>query len=361
MERKRVAKKQIPSKSKKSEPQPTPSSPDVWRSSPDLIRKFIESRPDYEQLCSEVSYILEKRLGERRIEVASISHRAKKLESFLEKFERKSYGSPLDEITDLAGVRVVCLYVNDIAEIEGIVEKEFIVFEKIDKIEEKGTDRFGYNAMHFLVRLGKGSAGARYDDLRQLTCEIQVRTVLQDAWSIIQHHLVYKRESEVPHQLQRRLNSLAGLLETADDQFERIRDDRNSYVSAVKESVGKPEVFLESKVDLDTVREYLTWKFPGKPLQKFDRQLSSILSAVNRERFSTLKELDTAINNTQETRAQLFEKLEEPEKTAPDGIVPAAVELAWALSIIDQSFRKRPLMPDSWEKALETIVKNEQA
>jgi ppGpp synthetase/RelA/SpoT-type nucleotidyltranferase len=61
----------------------------------------------------------------------------------------------------------------------------------------------------------------RYDDLKKLVCEIQVRTVLQDAWAIIDHHLSYKQESDVPKILRRKLNSLAGLVETAHDQFDQ--------------------------------------------------------------------------------------------------------------------------------------------
>jgi ppGpp synthetase/RelA/SpoT-type nucleotidyltranferase len=81
---------------------------------------------------------------------------------------------------------------------------------------------------------------------------MQVRTVVQDAWAIIQHHLVYKRESQVPSHLQRKLNSMAGLLETADDQFESIRREREAYIAEVRESLAKPALFLENELNLDS-------------------------------------------------------------------------------------------------------------
>lgn len=195
----------------------------TWEERPDIIRSFIEARPQYEQLCAEVAYILKKRLDDGSIEYSAVTSRAKTLKSFAEKISRKQYESPLSDITDLAGVRVVYLYKADRHLIEKIIETEFDVIEKVDKVEEQEADRFGYGALHYLVHLGRKSSGARYDDLKGLICEIQVRTVLQDAWAIIDHHLVYKQESDVPKVLKRKLNSLSGLFETADDQFDRVR------------------------------------------------------------------------------------------------------------------------------------------
>lgn len=155
-------------------------------------------RRDYEQLCAEVEYILRKRIADRGIETSSITSRAKTLNSFLEKLQRKHYESPFEQLTDLAGARVVCLYRSDIAKVADIIRAEFVVAEDVDKLDELGVDQFGYGARHFIVRLGKTSSGARYDDLKNLPCEVQIRTVVQDAWAIIQHHMVYKRESQVP-------------------------------------------------------------------------------------------------------------------------------------------------------------------
>jgi ppGpp synthetase/RelA/SpoT-type nucleotidyltranferase len=56
---------------------------------------------------------------------------------------------------------------------------------KVDKLEEQEVDKFGYGALHYLVNLGRKSSGARYDDLKRLVCEIQVRTVLQDAGRLL--------------------------------------------------------------------------------------------------------------------------------------------------------------------------------
>src|SRR5262245_50814191 len=148
-----------------------------WRRDPELVKTFIRIRPDYEQLCTEVKYILRKRIVTRGVETAAGISRAKTLDSFLEKLQRKHYDKPLDEITDLAGVRGICLYKSDLARVAELIRAEFEVHEEVVKLAELGVDQFGYGASHFLVRLGRTSSGARYDDLKHLLCEIQVVAV----------------------------------------------------------------------------------------------------------------------------------------------------------------------------------------
>src|SRR5437868_4428074 len=79
----------------------------LWKENTAAIKSFLERRPDYEKLCAEVAYILNRELNKAGIEFSTITYRAKSLNSFLEKIERKSYRDPIAEITDFAGVRVV--------------------------------------------------------------------------------------------------------------------------------------------------------------------------------------------------------------------------------------------------------------
>ena len=277
----------------------------TWDEHPEVIRAFIEIRPQYEQLCNEVAYILTKRMDETGIEYSAVTYRAKTLKSFAEKLSRKQYNEPFKNITDLAGVRLVYLYKSDRVRIEGIIESEFKVEEKIDKVEEQDEDRFGYGAIHYFVHLGRKSSGARYDDLKSLICEIQVRTVLQDAWAIIDHHLVYKHESDVPKPLKRKLNSVAGLFETADDQFDRIRAERQQYRESIKSKLSSKEPFLDQDLNLDTFVEYLKWKFPSLQLGRYDDHISQVLTSTVQYGYNNLAELDSLLNRTQDMRSAL--------------------------------------------------------
>ena len=276
----------------------------VWGEKPELIRAFLELRPQHEQLVSEVAYILKKRLAEKNIEVAAISGRAKTVKSFAEKISRKGYNDPLKDITDFAGVRCVYLYLSDRPLIERIIESEFEVMEKVNKLEEKKPEEFGYGALHYLVKLGKKSSGARYDDLKNLICEIQVRTVVQDSWAIIDHHLVYKQEGDAPSVLRRKLNSLAGLFETADSQFDQIRSEREKYREQLaKETTAREPRAVE--LNLDSLVEFLKAEFPSKKPFAQTGQITECLRRLKLYGYSDLDAVRKMLDNTKTARAEL--------------------------------------------------------
>jgi len=339
---------------------PTSGPDDVWQKSPETVKTFLDLRRDNEQLCAEVEYILRKKLHSESIETSAIVSRAKTLNSFLEKLQRKQYLNPFEEITDLAAARIVCLYRRDIAKVAEIIRAEFEVIEDVDKLDEMGVDQFGYEARHFLVRLGKGSSGARYDSLKQLVCEIQVRTVVQDAWAIIQHHLVYKRESQIPKQIQRKLNSLAGLFETVDDQFESIRTERESYIAEVRETIGTPAAFLRNELNLDSFMEYLAVTFPKRPVEKNARQASIALDGFRKAGLKTLGDLDILLKETAKSRKQLLDSVAE-ESWKVDGQLPSSLESVFSLVISAENWKE--LLPwgsenaDRIEQARQSIMK----
>jgi putative GTP pyrophosphokinase len=262
----------------------------VWRSNPEKTKsQFLEQEPNYKELCGEVEHILKKKLKNSGIEIATISSRAKTWKSFWEKIEKKEYANPFEEVSDFSGARVVHLYAQDAEKIEEIIRNEFEILETVNKIDKNGESKFGYSAIHFIVKLNRNTSGARYDELKNLCCEIQIRTVLQDAWAIIEHHLGYK--SVIPSALKRKLNGLAGLLEVADDQFEQIKSAREEYISSVFKSKKNIDDFLKNELNRDTFSEYFKWKYNGNDLgeKSFD-----ILSRFF-GKFNTLSDLDSMI------------------------------------------------------------------
>jgi len=271
----------------------------TWRTQPELIKAYLEVRPSYDQLAAEVAYILEKRVRGSGIEIASISSRAKTLNSFIEKIPRKHYESPLEEMTDLAGVRLVHLYAGDSAHIEKIVLEEFEVVERVDKREEQTPDRFGYSALHYVVRLGERSSGARYEDVKDLVCEIQIRTILQDAWAIIDHHLAYKHESAVPPPLRRKLSRLVAIFEDADEKFDAIRAERLAYMKKLQPTVH-PEEWLAQDINQDSLVAYLKSRYPDEP---YPISAAALLEQIDRDRYSTLGALDHLLQRTQGMRS----------------------------------------------------------
>jgi putative GTP pyrophosphokinase len=267
----------------------------MWLKNPEIIKQFIDQRSDYEKLCAEAAYILTRQLKTAGIEFSTITHRAKTLNSFLEKIQRKSYSDPINEITDFAGVRVVCLYIDDLPKVEHVIGEHFQIVEKIDKLTDKKTDQFGYGAIHFVVKLGQTSSGARYDDLKNLVCEIQTRTVLQDAWAIIDHHLVYKNESNIPSVLRTKLNLLAGNFRSADEEFRHIRNEREAYLTDIEESKITSEQFLENELNLDSFIRYAQWKFPELSSGKRIIDAPFFLQPLTDRNLRGLRELDAVV------------------------------------------------------------------
>ena len=301
----------------------------LWRENTDTLRQYLETSTNYEHLCEEVAYILRKKIEQSNIEYSAITYRAKSLNSFCEKITRKEYQKPLIEITDLAGVRIVYLYHTDRTAIEKIIEKEFNIVEKVDKIEESGDNRFGYGALHYIVKLGKTSSGARYDDLKKLLCEIQVRTVLQDSWAIIAHHLSYKQESAVPRELRRKLNSLSGLFETADDQFDRLRKERQLYKEKIKDTVTKKDLFLKQDINLDTLSEYLNLRLHD--YKKIDVDISSLVDELITSDYKKISQLDIAFYKGLHAY-ELFEKECYSDKPVATGVI------RHILRLVDETF-----------------------
>lgn len=188
----------------------------------------------YADLASVVKRIVEESLKRRDIKVNSVEARAKDPSSFGKKAaqpsdadpSRPKYPNPLDEITDLAGVRVITYFPSTLGYLDEMLSEEFRIVERSDKgaelIEE---DRFGYQSIHYLVKLSsQRSRLPEYEPFADSIAEIQVHTILQHSWAEIEHDIQYKSASVIPAEIRRRFMSLAGMLEIADGEFQAIQD-----------------------------------------------------------------------------------------------------------------------------------------
>lgn len=168
------------------------------------------------------------------IPISKIEARVKDREECIRKFNLKYRGaleenknpySIRDHITDLVGVRIVCLYEDHIESIGRLLSEEFEVIEVTDKIAsvENTEGSFGYKGLHFDVRLMAPRLDLpEYRLYSNIPFEIQVRTIVQDSWSVLDHKIKYKKA--IPIRLKRRINTLAALFELADREFREIRE-----------------------------------------------------------------------------------------------------------------------------------------
>lgn len=212
------------------------------------VREYRAVRPRYEVFANNLRNILREALIVENIQIHSIEARAKDLESFGIKASKPSdenpnlpkYTNPLSEITDLAGVRVIAFLPKTLHAIEKLLSEQFQVIERTDKGQELSDQgKFGYQSIHFLVRLAPARAILpEYSSCRDLTAEIQVRTILQHAWAELEHDIQYKSYTVIPKSIRRRFTALAGLLEIADREFQAIQDEDQQQRSTARESIA---------------------------------------------------------------------------------------------------------------------------
>lgn len=275
----------------------------------EVIADYRKLQPLYQRLVEEVLFIIEQNVFFPEVKIVSIQGRSKEPDSLRDKIKRKKYTSPLEEITDLAGVRVVCNYEPNLSVIGEFVRQNFLVHEHIDKAHTLGVDRMGYHGSHYVVSLGNRYSGARYDKIKELKCEIQIRTVLQDAWALISHHLVYKDEATIPERLRRDLNNVASLLEIAQGVFDTVRDKREKYMREIEDKESEPPAFLSQPVDYDTLQVYTKWKFPELPISDFWHV--RLLQDLDLSKYQTLGHID-AVVEAAKTAVEKY-RLENPE------------------------------------------------
>ena len=224
-----------------------------------LLGEYAGKRHLYEELCREVQHLLETLLQQEGIKVHSVTCRAKMAESLEGKLKRqpRKYGR-LSDMTDLAGVRIITYFDDDVYKVGELVGREFEIDwdNSADRRELMDPDRFGYLSLHYVVTLGSARSGlAEYARFQSMLIEIQIRSVLQHAWAEIEHDLGYKVKAAIPRDYRRAFARIAGLLETADLAFSALRDGLGRYAEEVAESIEEtPE---EIGIDRESVLSFL--------------------------------------------------------------------------------------------------------
>ena len=179
-----------------------------------------------------------------------IKGRVKSFESYFKKYLRllKNGGSAVPAITDLIGVRVICPFLEDLATAEELIKQKFEAIE----VERKGGDHtfreFGYESIHLLVAIPENIVKKRKIPYSE-TAEIQIRTILQDAWAEVEHELVYKAEfTPFDSPLKRKLAAVNASLSLADIIFQEIR----SYQRELNGQLGKRRDSFFRKIEDST-------------------------------------------------------------------------------------------------------------
>jgi putative GTP pyrophosphokinase len=265
---------------------------------------------------------------QKAITAAGISpaykHRVKSFQSFFSKhlkFYRDSVAQHTDmlAITDLLAVRIICPFIGDLERVERTLANNFSVREVERKGAEHSFKEFGYESTHLLLEIPEDMLDGN-GFLNPPVCEVQIRTILQDAWAEVEHELVYKAEfTPFDEPMKRKLAALNANLTLSDMLFQEIRDyqhqltnelakRRVAFFKKIEDTIDK-EIFTNFKEGARTESGDVrlpAWLGPWKSL---DDLLLEALNAHNRNDY--IKAIDIyshilAMNPKPEIRALIF-------------------------------------------------------
>lgn len=158
--------------------------------------------------------------------IESIKTRVKSYDSILKKIRRKNIALNLDSIEenlrDIAGVRVICSFPDDIYKLaESFLKQDDItLIERKDYI--KNPKPSGYRSLHLIVQVPI----FLQNEKKMVSVEVQFRTIAMDFWASLDHKMRYKKElpDEEVEILQEELYDCARQSAALDERMQRIRN-----------------------------------------------------------------------------------------------------------------------------------------
>ena len=170
------------------------------------IKKQYKSRDEY----SPIEF-----LTGRVKEISSILEKAKKLDIPLNKIA--------EEMEDIAGIRIMCQFVEDIYKVVQIIHQRDgkdlkIVYEK-DYVKNKKDS--GYRSYHMIIKYPVQTIEGEVEVL----AEIQIRTLAMNFWATIEHSLNYKYKQGIPENIKDRLKKSAELAFLLDQEMSAIKEE----------------------------------------------------------------------------------------------------------------------------------------
>lgn len=182
----------------------------------------------YEQTVEELKVKFKTLRGELKSReeyspIEFVTGRVKKISSILEKAKRLNVSMDHLEsgIEDIAGIRIMCQFVEDIQRLAELIRTRqdmTVVYEK-DYITNKKPS--GYRSFHIIVEYPVQTALG----MKRVLAEIQIRTLAMNFWATIEHSLNYKYKETLPEEVRARLSKAAEAAFILDQEMSNIRDE----------------------------------------------------------------------------------------------------------------------------------------
>ncbi len=186
----------------------------------------------------------------QRNPITAISSRLKSSSSIMEKLARKGLDFTVDNVEatlyDVAGIRVVCSYVDDIYVLAHALAKQddITIIKEKDYIKHPKAN--GYRSYHMIVSVPVFFS----DETKEMAVEVQIRTIAMDFWASLEHQLKYKQEVPNQQEIVSQLTDCAERIAEIDRQMYRVRQQ-------IEQSEDKPteeEILMEKlrRIDIAT-------------------------------------------------------------------------------------------------------------
>lgn len=201
----------------------------------EIIQGFVKMECRYQSAIRQVRTKLEIlddefHLRYRRNPIHHMESRMKNAQSILQKLQRKNLPitveSAMENLFDIAGIRVVCSYIDDIYAIaEMITGQDDIELLRIrDYI--KTPKENGYRSLHLILQVPIFLS----DGKQKVPVEVQIRTIAMDFWASLEHQIRYKEVVDAPDDLNAELLEVAQQIASLDKEMQRIRNRMSELV-----------------------------------------------------------------------------------------------------------------------------------
>ncbi len=155
--------------------------------------------------------------------IEQVNGRVKTISSILEKCQKKDidFDDFEERIEDIAGIRIICQFVEDIYKVAEIIRNRTDMRIKNEKDYIKNIKESGYRSYHIIAYYTVESVKGP----KELQVEIQIRTLAMDFWATIEHSLQYKYKKNMPQMLRDRLHKAADAIVILDEEMASVRDE----------------------------------------------------------------------------------------------------------------------------------------
>jgi len=194
----------------------------------DITKMLLGYKFALEEMNTKISILFEEyRLVHEYNPIEHVSTRIKSPKSILRKMQHKglewSISEIEDKIRDIAGVRIVCSFEEDIYRVAEMLinQNDINVIEVKDYIKKPKEN--GYRSLHLIVKIPIFLT----DCVRDVFVEIQIRTIAMDFWASLEHKIYYKYNKAVPTAIKRSLKEAADQVTALDHKMSSLNKEVN--------------------------------------------------------------------------------------------------------------------------------------